>query len=54
MTKLVKDAPTIWNALKGVLCIYKPAECKTERVREKLIYKLCKGKKINKMLPLIP
>ncbi|PSN49976.1 putative tRNA pseudouridine synthase 2 [Blattella germanica] len=34
---LVSDAPTVWNLLKGVMCIYKPAGLTASSVRKILI-----------------
>ncbi|KAF2894349.1 hypothetical protein ILUMI_11827 [Ignelater luminosus] len=38
---LAKDAPTIWNALKGIICVYKPADVSCNRVAKTVIHKIC-------------
>ncbi|XP_072394654.1 pseudouridylate synthase TRUB2, mitochondrial [Diabrotica undecimpunctata] len=36
------DASLLWNALRGIICVYKPAEVSVRSLRLKLIHKLCK------------
>ncbi|KAI4459447.1 pseudouridine synthase-related [Holotrichia oblita] len=38
---LVTDARIIWNNLKGIVCVYKPAGMKVSRVRRTIINKVC-------------
>ncbi|CAH0559662.1 unnamed protein product [Brassicogethes aeneus] len=38
---LVKEAPVIWNLLKGIVCVYKPAEITCENLRKALLAKIC-------------
>ncbi|KAJ8947076.1 hypothetical protein NQ318_019971 [Aromia moschata] len=40
---LVRDAETIWNTLKGIICVYKPAESSVRRLRTIIINKICTG-----------
>jgi len=40
---MVLDAPVVWNTLKGILCVYKPAEVSVKRLRTALIHKICQG-----------
>ncbi|XP_052868626.1 pseudouridylate synthase TRUB2, mitochondrial [Anopheles cruzii] len=40
--KLVKDAPTVWNFLHGVINLYKPAGVTTHQVRNTVINNLCR------------
>ncbi|KAK9874870.1 hypothetical protein WA026_005684 [Henosepilachna vigintioctopunctata] len=40
---LVKDARIIWNSLKGIICVYKPADVKCSHVRHAILYKICSG-----------
>lgn len=42
---VVTDARTIWNALKGIICVYKPADVKVSQVRKTIIGKICSGNK---------
>jgi hypothetical protein len=39
----VTEAPTIWNLLKGVICIYKPAGISAVSVRKILLGNVCRG-----------
>ncbi|XP_023707965.1 mitochondrial mRNA pseudouridine synthase Trub2 isoform X2 [Cryptotermes secundus] len=39
----VSDAPTVWNLLKGVICIYKPAGITAASVRSILLGNICRG-----------
>jgi hypothetical protein len=39
----VSDAPTVWNLLKGVICIYKPAGITAASVRKILLSNICRG-----------
>jgi hypothetical protein len=39
----VSEAPTVWNLLKGVICIYKPAGITAARVRKILLGNICRG-----------
>ncbi|CAG9772958.1 unnamed protein product [Ceutorhynchus assimilis] len=38
---LVPEAPAVWNALKGLICIYKPAEVPVKKLRNIFIHKMC-------------
>ncbi|XP_018574955.1 mitochondrial mRNA pseudouridine synthase Trub2 [Anoplophora glabripennis] len=38
---LTRDAELIWNTLKGIICVYKPAEVSTRRLRTTIINKIC-------------
>ncbi|XP_017771216.1 PREDICTED: probable tRNA pseudouridine synthase 2 [Nicrophorus vespilloides] len=38
---LTTDAALLWRTLKGVICIYKPADTKLSHVRTTIINKLC-------------
>lgn len=38
---LVTDARVIWNSLKGIACIYKPADVGVRQIRQTIIYKIC-------------
>ncbi|XP_030756555.1 mitochondrial mRNA pseudouridine synthase Trub2 [Sitophilus oryzae] len=38
---MVTEAPLIWNNLRGIVCIFKPAEYSVKRLRSALIHKLC-------------
>ncbi|XP_044757228.1 mitochondrial mRNA pseudouridine synthase Trub2 [Coccinella septempunctata] len=38
---LVKDAKVIWNTLRGIVCVYKPADVGCRQVRNTIIYKIC-------------
>lgn len=40
---LVKEAPVVWNLLRGILCVYKPAEISCENLRKALITRICDG-----------
>lgn len=39
----ITEAPLVWNALKGIVCVYKPAEFSVKRLRTTLIHKICQG-----------
>lgn len=43
VTKYVSDARLVYNALNGVVAIYKPASLHFNRMRETLIGNLCRG-----------
>ncbi|XP_056644810.1 pseudouridylate synthase TRUB2, mitochondrial [Diorhabda sublineata] len=38
---ITADSVQLWNALKGIICVYKPAEVSVRNLRKKLIHKLC-------------
>nr|CAH7722672.1 unnamed protein product [Callosobruchus chinensis] len=38
-----QNAGAMWNALRGIVCVYKPAECSVRKLRQDLITKICKG-----------
>ncbi|KAJ8970909.1 hypothetical protein NQ314_000959 [Rhamnusium bicolor] len=38
---LIRDAETIWNTLKGIICVYKPAEVSVQKLRTIIINKIC-------------
>ncbi|KAL3276936.1 hypothetical protein HHI36_012302 [Cryptolaemus montrouzieri] len=38
---LVKDAQTIWNTLRGIICVYKPVGVRCIQVRNAIITKIC-------------
>jgi hypothetical protein len=40
---LVKDASLIWDSLRSVICVYKPANVTCQRVRETIITAVCTG-----------
>nr|XP_022900028.1 mitochondrial mRNA pseudouridine synthase Trub2 [Onthophagus taurus] len=37
------DAVKIWNNLKGIICVYKPADVKTNHVRKMIVNRICEG-----------
>ncbi|XP_066145347.1 pseudouridylate synthase TRUB2, mitochondrial [Euwallacea fornicatus] len=39
---LLQEAPVVWNALKGLICVYKPTEVSVLKMRRILIHKICK------------
>lgn len=43
VTKYVRDARLVYNALNGVVVIYKPASLHFNRMRETIISNLCRG-----------
>uniref|UniRef100_A0A182SX58 Pseudouridine synthase II N-terminal domain-containing protein n=1 Tax=Anopheles maculatus TaxID=74869 RepID=A0A182SX58_9DIPT len=40
--KLVKDAPTVWNYLNGLVNIYKPAGITVQQVQNTIIHNICR------------
>jgi hypothetical protein len=40
----VSEARTLWNLLKGVICLYKPAGITSYSVRKILLGNICRGK----------
>ncbi|XP_023024914.2 pseudouridylate synthase TRUB2, mitochondrial [Leptinotarsa decemlineata] len=36
------DSDLLWNALKGIVCVYKPAESSVRNLRKTLIWNICK------------
>ena len=46
-TVLIKDAPTVWNNLNGIINVFKPAGIKVSQVRAAVIANLCRGMEIN-------
>ncbi|KAF7281998.1 pseudouridylate synthase TRUB2, mitochondrial [Rhynchophorus ferrugineus] len=40
---MVMEAPVVWNNLKGIICVFKPAELSVGRLRTMLIHKICQG-----------
>ncbi|XP_053681062.1 pseudouridylate synthase TRUB2, mitochondrial [Anopheles nili] len=45
--KLVKDAPTVWSYLNGMVNLYKPAGVSVQQVRNTIIHNLCRD--LNKL-----
>lgn len=41
---IIPEAPVVWGALKGLVCVYKPAEVSVKKLRAILINKVCQGK----------
>lgn len=41
---IIPEAPVVWGALKGLVCVYKPAEVSVKKLRTILINKVCQGK----------
>ena len=41
---LTSDAPTIWNLLKGIVCVYKPAGITVASLRKIFIGNISRGK----------
>lgn len=50
---MVTEAPLVWSALKGIVCVYKPAEISVKRLRTSLIHKICQGLNDLKVRPPI-
>ncbi|VEN49202.1 unnamed protein product [Callosobruchus maculatus] len=40
---VAQNAAAMWNALRGIVCVYKPAEASVRKLRRDLIMKICKG-----------
>nr|CAI5840066.1 unnamed protein product [Callosobruchus analis] len=40
---VAQNAAAMWNALRGIVCVYKPAESSVKKLRKDLITKICKG-----------
>ncbi|KAG7170636.1 mitochondrial mRNA pseudouridine synthase Trub2-like [Homarus americanus] len=54
MTKLVHYAPEAWNVLRGVFCVYKPADMTIGFLRRVVISNLCRDLSVLKPRPATP
>lgn len=41
---LVKSAPLVWNQLKGIICVNKPADMTVTHLRGAILTKISQGK----------
>jgi hypothetical protein len=48
----VSEAPAVWNLLKGVICLYKPAGITISSVRKILLGNICRGKVFSNLIIL--
>ncbi|XP_050101597.1 pseudouridylate synthase TRUB2, mitochondrial [Anopheles aquasalis] len=53
LPKLIKDAPTVWNYLNGVVNLYKPAGITAQQVRNTVVHNLCRDLNLLNVRPAL-